>query len=217
MSAGSAAASFGAAAPRAVVPRPTALTTVGATGGGGAGRVSPMRGRGGAGRPSPPVAGPAGVGRALPEPGPATGAAGSEGSTPGSTTAPCSSWPGAGFETLAPGARRRLRLREAALPPPPLRGGPSPPALAFSRLSDAASVPPTTPSGAACERPGSGFWFWCSAGEGPKDSAAGSAALDSDMGKVPSSVSHGTRSPTGAATAAWASRGSNFEPSRSIH
>jgi hypothetical protein len=57
---------------------------------------------------------------------------------------------------------------------------------------------------------------WAEAGNGPIGSAAGSPTLDSDM-EIPSVTSHETRSGAEVATAASTSRGSNFEPPRSIH
>jgi hypothetical protein len=47
--------------------------------------------------------------------------------------------------------------------------------------------------------------------------SAGTSALCSDIGKIPSCDFHDARSPTQAGTAKGRSSGSNFEPSRSIH
>jgi len=55
------------------------------------------------------------------------------------------------------------------------------------------------------------------AGGGPVGSAAGCPALVSDMGTIPSRTAHDARSHTTAAPAGPAVRGSQREPSRSIH
>ncbi len=126
-----------------------------------------------------------------------------------------------------PGAHRRPRRAGPSVAGPGLTADVSTPAESL----EAASVPgarspalaarpsgtlrreESTPSGALLT-PGS---VDAGADGGPVGSAAGDPALVSDMGTIPSRTAHDARSHTTAAPVGSAMRGSQREPSRSIH